>query len=271
MKMLKILQQLGLLLLASAVAAVQSGSQSPQALLHEVACLYRLDLALAAATSPAVRKELAKSCLRARTFKVAAVELGSAEDRACLESLAAGCDLRCAAMPGGGGIELSCKHGSLDEAFSSRNWAIEMLLEDVIKSPAQQSSSTSSHASKPVQQLDERSLIISEFKASKKDTQLETKATRLWKLYTTRYRHTNHIRIRLYRMADAGGSPIKEFSVPVLSTPSDLNTPERCGLGKQIFKRGHNNGAVMEKIDLSDCQLTLLELGLHPSANLYFE
>lgn len=255
-----------------------SPSSSPSAQLQTtgILTLYRVDGALDAVGTSSARKEIAKSCLRARSFNDAHLFV-SAMDRPCLQLLAEICDLKLTASDASGGVTLSCKQ-NFGEAFSIRNWAIDLLLEDVVKTPdgAQQDKQQKESSTK--QRIpDERTLIMGEFTAnSKKNEPLKTKAARLWELYQARYRGTRLIRIRLYH-SPASGS-IKEFSVPSLTTASELCSPDRCGPVDMVYMRGNtisgNNNvkvpSLMCPISLKNNSMTLVELGLHPCGNLYY-
>lgn len=263
---LKVVVALIALLLRSLIA-----SPSPSHT-QGILTLYRVDGALESVGTSAARKEIAKSCLRARSFNDAHLVV-SALDRPCLQLLAELCELNLhSASDESGGVTLSCKQ-KFDEVFSIRNWAIDLLLEDVVKTPDR----SPEKLQKEVQQRipDERTLIMGEFKASKTNEPLKTKAARLWELYQARYRGTRHIRIRLYHSPATGS--IKEFSVPSLTTASELCSPDRCGPVDMVYMRGNTAGgnnvkvpSLMCPISLKNNSLTLVELGLHPCGNLYY-
>jgi len=268
MDVLKIL----LLLLFSGLLRFSFGAPGKQPLV-EIVALYRVDLALLGESTPSVRKEIAKACLKARSFKNAELVLDSSASRECARRTAEACDLIYKNVNDKDGeecrtVQISSKDDK-DDSFSSRNLAVEMLLEDVIKNPqgeCQEQEQNTQH----LHPGNTRSLIISEFKSSsKKDEPLKTKATRLWELYTSRYRGTRVIRLRLYSLK-APQSPLREITVPVLTTCSDLRTEGRCGSDVDtVYMRGTVNGAKMIPISTTDSTTTLIELGLHPSSNIY--
>jgi hypothetical protein len=134
-----------------------------------------------------------------------------------------------------------------------------MLLEDCC-------TGKSATAPPPTSTPNERSLVLQELKASKQGQLLQTKAVRVWELYTKRYRHIKAIRFRTYKKLELN-TPVSSFSLPVLSSVSDLR--EQLGSAvDQVFVR--TDRGKFESIDLiRNSTVLLLELGLYPSSNLY--
>jgi len=260
-----------LLLLFSGLLRFSFAAPGKQTPLGEIVALFRVELALQGEVTPSVRKEIAKACLKARSFKNAELVLDSCASRECARRTAEACDLIFKKVDDTeecNTVQISSKD-SKDDSFSSRNLAVEMLLEDLIKNPQWESQEQEKNK-QYFQTGNTRSLIISEFKSSsKKDEPLKTKATRLWELYTSRYRGTRVIRLRIYSLKSPH-SPLREITVPVLTTCNDLRTAERCGSDAHtVYMRGTVNGAKMIPISTTDSTTTLIELGLHPSSNIY--
>lgn len=219
----------------------------------EIVKLYKIDHALSFVSSPSIRTEIAKTLIKARSSKRVELSATASEDEVeCIRNIAAVCDLE--AHCGTNTISISCS----DDAFPNLNRAIELLLEDVIKNPAQ----TAPQIPRKFP-TNERSLILSELRASKQD-ELKTKAQRLWDLYSLRYRSSKSIRIRLYSM-DNPQERLKEFSVSVLCTAKELLVEGRCGPGIAVYMR-HTAGNLVE---IGNSDRTLVELGMHPNCNLY--
>lgn len=224
----------------------------------EVVALYKLDRELDAVPTAARKKDLAKALLAARNR--ASAKFSSAdEELEAVRSCAALCDVEVT-----GENTLVCRKNA---DFTHRNWAIDMLLEDCCTGKSSTAPLTASAVSAATV-FTERSLIMHELKASKQGQLLQTKAVRVWELYTKRYRHSKAIRFRTYKKLELN-TPLSSFSLPVLSSVADLR--EKLGSGvDQVFVR--TDRGKFESIDLiRNSTMLLLELGLHPSSNLYME
>jgi hypothetical protein len=236
------------LLLLRLVCSVPASS--PQNI-KEVAALYKLDQVLDAVPTAARKKDLAKALLAARNRASAKFSSTADSELEFVRRSAALCDVDL--TPDN---TLVCRQNA---DFTHRNWAIDMLLEDCC-------TGKSATAPPPTSTPNERSLVLQELKASKQGQLLQTKAVRVWELYTKRYRHSKAIRFRTYKKLELN-TPVSSFSLPVLSSVADLR--EQLGSAvDQVFVR--TDRGKFESIDLiRNSTVLLLELGLHPSSNLY--
>ena len=142
------------------------------------------------------------------------------------------------------------------------------------------SSSSSSSSSSSIPPLDERSIVLAEFKKPS-GAALTTRAHRLWQLYTTNFRSKREVIIRLYNITTAVGQRevlLAEHCLSVLTTGREL----RAALGgalwgtvcthladhADVYQRGRAGLTPLRLLE-EDGDRTLVELGLFPRSNLY--
>ena len=173
-----------------------SASSSFLANPSDIVKLYRIDEALRSIDSPKTKKELARSLLSARSLKRSEYVNDEDDLNNCLLIVAELCDLIATTnidcKKGTTNIDLSCK---TQHDFSSKNWAIELLLDDIILHTSTLTeggiSSTKSHTT--------NSDSISSSSSSNSNDILKTKAQKLWEVYLAKYRNNRHIRVRIHR------------------------------------------------------------------------